>query len=73
MWLAGKPLKVKVDGDRYEDRSIGDPVPEATDWPFRQFEAHRDLGWIYWVDLKTKHKPKKTRSKRKRLTLKKEV
>ena len=72
MWLAGKLLKVKVDGDRYEDRNVGDPVPEAVRWPSRQFEAHKDLGWIYWVDLETKHK-KKTKQKRKRLTLQKEV
>ena len=70
MWLAGKPLKVKVDGDRYEERQIGDPVPEAADWPFRQFQAHKDLGWIYWADERAK---KKSKSKRRRPTLHKEV
>ncbi len=64
MWVAGKPLKVKVDGDGYEDRKIGDPVPEATTWPFRQFEAHKSLGWIRWVDLNTRTAPKKRRGRR---------
>ena len=69
MWVAGKPLTVKVEGNRYEKRHIGDPVPEAPGWPFRQFESHKSLGWIKWVDLNTKVQPKR----RKRRNLKQEV
>jgi len=52
MWVAGKPLKVKVADDRYEVRKIGEPVPEAPSWPHRVFESHKHLGWIRWVDKK---------------------
>ena len=46
MWIAGKPLKVKTSEGRYEDRQIGDPVPEVSSWSERAFRSHRDLGWI---------------------------
>jgi hypothetical protein len=52
MWVAGKPLKVKVADDRYEDRKIDDPVPEAVKWPHRVFESHKNLGWIRWAENK---------------------
>lgn len=64
MWVAGKPLTVKVDGGGYEERLAGDPLPEATAWPNRQFEAHKSLGWIRWVDLKTRTATKKRRGRR---------
>ena len=50
MWVAGKPLKVKTSDGRYEDRKIGDPVPDAPTWTFRAFESHKSLGWIRWQD-----------------------
>ena len=70
MWVAGKPLKVKVAGDRYEARAIGDPVPEAPSWPSRQFESHKSLGWLVWQESRfvDKANDAKPRPKRKRRT-----
>ena len=64
MWVAGKPLTVKVEGGGYESRKIGDPVPEAPGWTFRNFEAHKSLGWIRWVDLDTRTAPPKRKRRR---------
>jgi hypothetical protein len=64
MWVAGKPLKVKVADDRYEDRKIGDPVPEAPSWSFRVFESHKSLGWIRWVDRKPTQSVKRRRRRK---------
>ncbi len=61
VWVAGKPLIVKTSEGRYEDRRIGDPVPEAPSWPVRQFESHKNLGWIVQVEAA---KPVKRRRKK---------
>ena len=68
MWVAGKPLRVITSEGRCEDRQIGDPVPEAPAWPFRQFEAHKNLGWIKFIKptkSQTKKKAKKKSRRRK--------
>ena len=62
MWVAGRPLRVKVDGDRYQDRAIGDPVPEASTWTHRTLEANRNLGRIVWMDSAPKP-PKRKRGR----------
>ena len=69
MWVAGKLLIVSIDGDRYEKRRPGDPVPEAVEWTARALQANRDLGRIVWVDPKTK----KNSKRRKRPNLKQKV
>ncbi len=70
MWVAGKRLSVSTSEGRYEDRQIGDPVPEAPTWPLRQFQAHKSLGWIEFVEptksqVKQKKKAKKKSKRRK--------
>ena len=68
MWVAGKPLTVKTSEGRCEDRQIGDPVPEAPTWPFRQFEAHKNLGWIRFIEpTKSQTKKKAKKSKRRKV------
>tara|TARA_R110000824_G_scaffold361223_2_gene549180 strand:- start:745 stop:954 length:210 start_codon:yes stop_codon:yes gene_type:complete len=69
MWVAGKLLIVQVDGERYEKRRPGDPIPEAVDWTARALKSNKDLGRIVWVDPKTKTKSKR----RKRINLKQKV
>jgi len=69
MWVAGKLLIVQVDGERYEKRRPGDPIPEAVDWTARALKSNKDLGRIVWVDPKTKTKSKR----RKRSNLKQKV
>ena len=64
MWVAGKLLIVKVDGDRYVKRRPGDHVPEAETWSDRVLRSHIDLGRIEWQDPKTKPSKKKRRRKK---------
>ena len=66
MWVAGKPLKVITSEGRYEDRQIGDPVPEAPTWPIRQFQAHKNLGWIKFVKPTKAQAKKQAKKKSKR-------
>ena len=42
-------------------RNVGEPVPEALGWPIRQFQAHKNLGWIVLGDSP---KPVKRRRKK---------
>ena len=65
MWVAGKRLTVMTADGRYEDRQIGDPVPEAPTWPIRQFQAHKNLGWIKFIKP-TKAEAKKRAKKKSR-------
>ena len=68
MWVAGKPLTVKTADGRYEDRKIGDPVPEAPSWVFRVFAAHKNLGWVRWVEESSRpSKPSKKRGRRRKV------
>jgi len=65
MWVAGKLLIIKVEGDRYEKRRAGEPVPEALNWSDRILRSHKDLGWIKWQDPKTRPAVKKKRRRKK--------
>ena len=65
MWVAGKLLIVKVDGDRYVKRRVGDHVPEALHWTDRTLRSHIDLGRIKWQDPKTIPAVKKKRRRKK--------
>jgi len=66
MWVAGKRLTVAISEGRYEDRQIGDPVPEAPTWPIRQFQAHKNLGWIKFVKPTKAQAKKQAKKKSKR-------
>ena len=60
-WVAGRPLKIKTPEGRSVVRNVGEPVPEALGWPIRQFQAHKNLGWIVLGDSP---KPVKRRRKK---------
>ena len=66
MWVAGKRLTVTTSEGRREDRLVGDPVPEAPTWPVRQFEAHKNLGWIKFVKPTKAQAKKQAKKKSKR-------